>query len=89
MRMVLNGFLKGKRLAMMKKNKKIYYLVKYKCKINNFSSLYVGVLGNNYILGSSFNNALRFTKKELKTFLKSRKKTRKSLVTIKIVEKEN
>lgn len=72
----------------MRKLKKTYYLVKYKGKKNEFN-LYVGFLGNNYILGSSFNNALRFTKKELKTFLKSRKKTRKSLVTIKIVEKEN
>lgn len=73
----------------MGKLKKTYYLVKYKVKKNNCNSLYVGFLGNNYILGSSFNNALRFTKKELKVFLKSRKKIKKSLVTIKIVEKEN
>lgn len=77
---------------MNKKIKRVYYLLRYKTMDNKGTkvNLYVSKsFTGSYLLDISLKNAEIFTRKELKAFLKTlKRRTKKSLITIKVIEKE-
>lgn len=78
---------------MNKKIKRVYYLLRYNKTMDNKGTkvnLYVSKsFTESCLLDISLKNAKIFTRKELKVFLKTlKRRTKKSLITIKVIEKE-